>query len=246
MTTTFDLLSPTAAGRLLPPEAAAAVAATLRDGGLAVLPTETGHLLAAAATNAVAVRAAFAVKQRSLANPMHIACAGVAMAAEYAVLGPQARCLLEAFTPGPVSVVVPRTDRLPDEYVTLHGTVGIRIPEPPATRQVIEALGQPVTATSLNRSGEESRPVDRALLESLDWLGAGTVPVVLENEAIAYPVASTLVRLTGSDIEVLRVGPVDATSIRQALAGCAADPTADPAAGPGRAPGTAAGRTAGG
>jgi L-threonylcarbamoyladenylate synthase len=120
---------------------------------------------------------------------------------------------------------VPQTDRLPAEYVTLHGTVGIRIPEPPATRQVIEALGQPVTATSLNRSGEESRPVDRALLASLDWLGAGTVPVVLENEAIAYPVASTLVRLTGPEIEVLRAGPVDAASIRQALARCAANST---------------------
>jgi L-threonylcarbamoyladenylate synthase len=166
---------------------------------------------------------------------MHIACAGVPMAAEYAVLGPRARCLLEAFTPGPVSVVVPRTDRLPDGYVTLHGTVGIRIPEPPATRQVIETLGQPVTATSLNRSGEESRPVDLALLESLDWLGAGTVPVVLENEAIAYLVASTLVRLTGPDVEVLRAGPVDAASIRQALADCAAASASGPGS-PGETP----------
>jgi L-threonylcarbamoyladenylate synthase len=219
--TTFDLLSPDPTTRLLAPAEVDRVVAVLRGGGLAVLPTETGHLLAAAVTSAAAIRAAFAVKQRALTATMHLACSGVEMAAGYADLGPAARRVLEKFTPGPVSVVLPRSARLAGaagEYVTQDGTVGIRIPEPPATRQVIEALGVPVTATSLNRSGEESRSVDRGLLESFDWQGAEVVPAVLENAAVTYPLASTLVRLIGTDVEILRSGPVDEGRIRQALA----------------------------
>jgi L-threonylcarbamoyladenylate synthase len=222
--TTFVLLSPEPGSRLLPAATATAVADALRQGGLAVLPTETGHLLAAAATVPAAVRAAFAVKRRDLANPMHLACSGLPMAAEYAELDPVARCLLDAYTPGPLSVVVAKSSRLPDGLVTLNGTVGIRIPEPPATRQVIEALGQPVTATSLNRSGEESRPVDRALLDSLDWPVGATVHAVVENDAVTCLAASTLVRLTGPGVEVLRSGPVDAASIAATVAGCARAP----------------------
>jgi len=215
--TTFELLSPDPRTRLLGPAQAEAVAAALRGGGLAVLPTETGYLLAAAATSIDAVRRAFAVKQRDLAHPMHITCASVPMAADYAVLTAEARLLLATFTPGPLSVVVWQTDRLPDAYVTLNGTVGIRIPDHPATRQVIAALGQPVTATSLNRSGAESRPVEAAVLGSFDWQGLAVVPVVLDNDAIAYRDPSTLVRLTGPDVEVLRTGPVSTEAVRAAL-----------------------------
>lgn len=213
---TFELLAPDPSSGLLDPDAAARVAAALRRGGLAVLPTETGHLLAAAATSVAAVRRAFEVKQRSLAQPMHIACSSLAMAAEYAVLTPLARRLLAAFTPGPLSVVVEQTGRLPDRYVTVDGTVGIRIPAPACTRQVIEVLGEPVTATSLNRSGEESRPVDRPLLESLDWPPGEAVHAVVDNAAVRYPAASTLVRLTGPDLEILRPGPVGERELRAA------------------------------
>jgi L-threonylcarbamoyladenylate synthase len=215
--TSYDLLFPDPQTRLLAPAEAAAVAAALHRGGLAVLPTETGYLLAAAATSTDAVGRAFAVKQRGLAHAMHIACASVRMAADYAVLTPPARLLLRTFTPGPLSVVVRQRGPLPDGYVTLNGTVGIRIPDHPAARQVIAALGQPVTATSLNRSGEETRPVDAAVLDSFDWQGLDAVPVVVDNDAIAYRDPSTLVRLTGPDVEVLRSGPVSTEAILGAL-----------------------------
>jgi L-threonylcarbamoyladenylate synthase len=162
---------------------------------------------------------------------MHIACASLAMAADYAVLTPTARRLLLAFTPGPLTVVVEQTDRLPDRYVTMNGTVGIRIPAPPATRQVVDALGTPVTATSLNRSGEESRPVDHDLLESLDWPADGRVYAVVDNAAIVYSAPSTLVRVTGPGFEILRPGPVDDEQVRHAVA-TGAGPTREPASRP--------------
>jgi L-threonylcarbamoyladenylate synthase len=115
--------------------------------------------------------------------------------------------------------VVPQTDRLPAGLVTVAGTVGIRIPAPAVTRQVVAAFGRPVTATSLNRSGEETRPVDRAVLDSFDWQGLPSVPVVVDDAAVVHTLPSTLVRLTGPHAEILRPGPITAEDIRLALAG---------------------------
>jgi L-threonylcarbamoyladenylate synthase len=120
------------------------------------------------------------------------------------------------FTPGPLTVVVPQTDALPRTLVTLDGTVGLRVPDHPATLQVVAAAGFPVTATSLNRSGEESRPVSQAVLDSLDWGDLAEVPVVADETSIRHTSASTLVRLTDG-VEVLRQGPVTADEVRAAL-----------------------------
>ena len=217
MRTTFRITEVGAGSGLLPLGRAAEVAAGLRAGGLAVLPTETGYLLASAATSPAAARKAFAVKGRSLANPMHVACASLAMAARYGRLDERARRLLGELTPGPLSVVVPQADDLDNPYVTLNGTVGLRVPDSAATLQVVAALGEPVTATSLNRSGEESRPVDRAVLESFDWQGEPVVDVVVDPASIRFDRASTLVRLTTAEPEILRAGPVGTEEIARVL-----------------------------
>jgi L-threonylcarbamoyladenylate synthase len=213
--TRFHFLAPSAHSGLLRLADAEFVAGRLRDGGLAVLPTETGYMLAALATSLPALRAAFDVKERDHAHAMHVACASIGMAARYAELSPAARRLMGAFTPGPLTVVVPQTGALPDEMVTLGGTVGIRVPDHAATLQVLATLDAPVTATSLNRSGEETRPYDRDLLEELPWGDARDVPVVEDKSAVRYPAASTLVRLTGPAPEVLRAGPVTAEQIAE-------------------------------
>src|SRR5690606_10774905 len=138
-------------------------------GSLAVLPTETGYMLAAVATSGSAVRAAFAAKARQPVAVMHVACASLAMARRYGHLDERAVALLGAFTPGPLSVVVPQTGALPDGLVTVDGTVGIRVPDNPATLQVISAVGVPLTATSVNLSGQPGGSVDEAALRQLHW-----------------------------------------------------------------------------
>jgi L-threonylcarbamoyladenylate synthase len=217
--TAFEIMVPRPGSGLLAQREAEDTADGLREGGLAVLPTETGYLLAASAVRADAVLKAFAVKQRSLDNPMHIACASVEMAARFGKLDDRARRLLDVFTPGPLSIVVPQADDLDNPYVTLAGTIGLRVPDHPATLQVVAALGTPVTATSLNRAGEASTPVDRHLLGSFDWLGEPVVNVVIDPGSIRFEQASTLVRLTGREPEVLRRGPVTAADIARVLAG---------------------------
>jgi L-threonylcarbamoyladenylate synthase len=201
----------------------AAIADNLRKGGLAVLPTETGYLLAALATSESALISAFAVKARDHSQVMHVACASISMIETVGVLTPTATRLLGEFTPGPLSVIINKTALLPDRLVTMNGTVGIRVPDNMATLQVVAELGEPLTATSLNRSGEPSTPIDEAGLSQLTWPD-GVVHVVVDPTAIRYDTASALVRVTGEEPEVLRAGPIDENQIRAALLAEPPDP----------------------
>lgn len=206
------------------------IAESLRRGALAVLPTETGYMLATMATSLPAVDRAFAVKGRTASNVMHVACASLRMAREVGVLTPRALRLLGNLTPGPVTVIVEKTPLLPDHLVTLNGTVGIRVPDHPATLQVIGEVGVPLTATSLNASGAGPAAIADIDLGPLNWPHEEIIYVIPDDDAIAYDAPSTLVRLTGAELEILRTGPVSEETIRK-VAGTGNRLTAAEAAG---------------
>jgi L-threonylcarbamoyladenylate synthase len=210
--TRFVYTSPRSKSGLLTLTEVEQVANSLRQGAPAVLPTETGYMLAALATSEDAIKAAFAVKGRSAAAVMHVGCASTDMAQTVGILTDRAARLLGHFTPGPLSIIVKKTELLPDHLVTLNGTVGIRVPDHPATLQVINAVGAPLTATSLNSSGTQLASVDEASLQTLGWPDSD-IYVVRDDGAIAYSSASTLVRVTGEEIEILRPGPISAAEI---------------------------------
>lgn len=193
------------------------IAEVLTDGGLAVLPTETGYLLAAVATDVAAVTRAFAAKKRDTANPMHVACASLTMAARFAELTPDAVRVLGRLTPGPVTVVVTKSALLPDRLVTLDGTVGIRVPDHPATLQVVAEVGLPLTASSVNESGKAYQAPDAATLAAMAWPPDRPVCVVDAGDTTRYQQPSTLVRLTGGRPTILRQGPIDETAILAAI-----------------------------
>jgi L-threonylcarbamoyladenylate synthase len=195
----------------------AAVADHLRQGGLAVLPTETGYMLAALATSEPALIRAFAVKGRDHAQVMHVACASISMIETVGVLTSTAARLLGEFTPGPLSVIVAKTALLPDRLVTMNGTVGIRVPDNAATLQIVAEVGVPLTATSLNPSGEPYVSLDEAGLGQLTWPEGEVVPIVEDPDSKRYDAASALVRVTGPEPEILRAGPIDEAQILMAL-----------------------------
>jgi L-threonylcarbamoyladenylate synthase len=194
------------------------IADSLKRGSLAVLPTETGYMLAALATSTAALERAFTVKGRNPSDVMHVGCASLAMAGTAGILSPRAVRLLGDFTPGPLTVIVNKTDLLPDHLVTLKGTVGIRVPDHAATLQVINAVGSPVTATSLNPSGSKPIPVDRDSLQSLNWPENELIYVLRDDRSIVYDRPSTLVRVTGDEAEILRAGPIPEAEILRASA----------------------------
>ncbi len=191
------------------------IADSLKRGSLAVLPTETGYMLAALATSLPAVEKVFTAKGRGAAKVMHIACASLRMAATVGELNEPALRLLGELTPGPTTVIVKKTAIVPDTLVSVNGTVGIRIPDHPATLQVIEEVGAPLTATSLNVTGAGSASIGRLDMQFMDWPDDEVVYVVEDDSRIVFDTASTLVRVSGDDIEVLRKGPVPESEIRR-------------------------------
>src|SRR5262245_56231272 len=179
----------------------AKIADNLKRGSLAVLPTETGYMLAALATSTGAVQRAFTAKDRVASDVMHVACASLEMAESVGILTDRATRLLGELTPGPVSVIVNKTNLLPEDLVTLDGTVGIRIPDHPGTLQVINEVGAPVTATSLNSSGSQLTSVDESEIKSLNWPEDEVIYILADDRSTVYNSASTLVRVSGEPIE---------------------------------------------
>jgi L-threonylcarbamoyladenylate synthase len=204
--------------RLLRLDSLQRIADELLAGRLVVLPTETGYLLGADALNAEAVDRVFAAKGRPTNNPIHAAVPDVEAAARLVYLQPDAERLLRAFCPGPLTVVCPKREHVSDLLVAGTGNLGIRIPDTPATLQVLSYVGRPVTATSLNLSGTAPAPGTdlAAVIRQMVWTESVTLHVVVDDAAVSYARPSTLV--TVDPLRILRQGPVGEADIRAVLA----------------------------
>ncbi|MEZ3142645.1 L-threonylcarbamoyladenylate synthase [Halobaculum sp. MBLA0143] len=133
-----------------------AAAAAVRDGDAVVYPTETVYGLGADATDPEAVRRVFELKGRDRSKPLSAAFPDVETALAAVEAGERARALMEAFLPGPVTVVVRRGPSFPDVLTAGSDRVGVRVPANDAARELAARAGRPVTATSANRSGTGS------------------------------------------------------------------------------------------
>ena len=129
----------------------------LAHGGLVAIPTETVYGLAANAYDEAAVKAVYAAKGRPSDNPMIVHIAELSVLPELVTAIPEnAKILAEAFWPGPLTMVLPRSSKIPLTTTGGLETVAIRMPSHPVARAVIRAAGVPLAAPSANRSGSPS------------------------------------------------------------------------------------------
>jgi L-threonylcarbamoyladenylate synthase len=135
-------------------------AAAIREGDLVVYPTETVYGLGADALDPAAVERVFAAKRRDRSDPVSMAVPTVDAAVEYVDPDPRTERFMWALLPGPVTVVCPRRDPVPDALTAGRDRVGIRVPDHGVALSLLDRVA-PVTATSANRSGAGSaRTVD--------------------------------------------------------------------------------------
>jgi L-threonylcarbamoyladenylate synthase len=195
------------------PEAPARAAEVIRAGGLVILPTDTVYGVAADLWQAEAVTALYAAKQRppDRAIPILLADRGDIHLVARAVPGSALR-LAEAFWPGPLTIAVPRLERVP-RIVSDLPTVGVRIPDHAAARAVIRACGGALAVTSANRSGA-ANPLTAQ--QAAGSLGAG-IALVLDGGPCPGGVPSTVVDASGGEIRVIRAGPISEAMLRRAL-----------------------------
>lgn len=127
----------------------------IRAGELVVYPTETVYGLGADATDPAAIDRVFEAKRRSRDDPLSMAVPSVAAAEPFVEADDVTRSFMEAFLPGPVTVVCAKTDAVPDELTGGRDRVGVRIPDHEVALDLLDRVA-PITATSANRSGRGS------------------------------------------------------------------------------------------
>ncbi len=213
----------------------------LRRGGLVAFPTETVYGLGADAANPAAVGRIFAVKGRPRNHPVivHLAEAP-AIKAWAADVPADGWVLAEAFWPGPLTLILPRAEQVPDAVTGGVPTVGLRVPAQPLALELLSAFGGGIAAPSANRFGRVSPTTAAHVRADL----GGDVDLVLDGGPCAVGVESTIVDLSRGAARVLRLGGLSVEAISEALGhpvevedgrGAAGGPDA---AGPVPAPGT--------
>jgi L-threonylcarbamoyladenylate synthase len=188
-------------------------------GGLVALPTETVYGLGANALDAAAVGRIFAAKQRPAWDPIivHIAGSGCgrAMLEELVEEVPEAaRRLMEAFWPGPLTLLLRRNEAVPDAVTAGRPLVGVRMPAHPVALELIRLAGVPVAAPSANLFGHVSPTTAAHVLQDLD----GRIDAVVDAGPTGLGVESTVLDPCRTPMTIYRPGAVTAEQIR-AVAG---------------------------
>lgn len=179
----------------------------LRDSHLVALPTETVYGLAARADKAEAVAGIYRAKGRPDFNPLIVHVSDLDQARAIAVFDERAELVAERFWPGPLTMVLPlREPRLVVPAITAGlPTVALRMPEHPAMRAVLKAVGTPLAAPSANRSGGVSPTSAAHVAQSL----GGAVDAILDGGPCQRGLESTIVAIRpAGGWQILRPGPV--------------------------------------
>lgn len=201
--------------RILPAtDAAIAEAAErIRAGELVAFPTETVYGLGADGLNPAAVADIFAAKGRPGDNPLilHISALEQIEPLIAGSLSPAAIKLASAFWPGPLTMIFPKSGRVPENVSAGLPTVAVRFPVHPDAQRLIAASGTPIAAPSANRSGKPSPTTAAHVFEDMN----GRIPLILDGGECAVGVESTIVDMTGSTPHILRPGGITAEQIAQ-------------------------------
>lgn len=211
--------------RVLKPNEAALreAAALLREGKLVGIPTETVYGLGANALNTQAVCDIFEAKGRPGDNPLIVHIADMAELRPLIAVepSPAALKLAEAYWPGPLTMIFPRSEKVPLRTTGGLETVAVRMPSHPVARELIRLSGVPVAAPSGNRSGRPSPTTAAHMLEDMD----GRIEMIIDGGECDVGVESTVLDMTGSIPRVLRPGGVTREQIAAICGACEMDST---------------------
>jgi len=193
------------------PEAIGAAANVIDAGGLVAMPTETVYGLAADGTCDKAVARIFAAKGRPQFNPLILHVTGLAMAVKLADISAPARALIEAFWPGPLTLVLRQKTQSPVSRLATAGleTIALRQPDHPVAAALIAAVDRPLAAPSANPSGQIS-PTEACHVVA----GLGDrVDLILDGGRCSVGVESTIVAVEADRLVLLRPGAIGESAL---------------------------------
>jgi L-threonylcarbamoyladenylate synthase len=204
--------------------AVAAAARSLAAGGLVAFPTETVYGLGADATNPAAIAHLYQAKGRPAFNPLIAHVGELSSARQIARFDATALALAEAFWPGPLTLVLPKTPDCAVADLATAGldTVAIRIPAHPVARDILRVFGGPVVAPSANLSGHVSPTTAAHVQNDL----AGRIDLIVDGGAVAVGVESTIIGCFEQPM-LLRPGGVPRADIERLLGRALVQPPED-------------------
>lgn len=189
-------------------------AALLKEGGVVAFPTETVYGLGADGLNAEAVGRIFKAKGRPQDNPLiqHVSDRGqVSRLVKF--IPPVAEALMDAFWPGPLSIIMQARDTVPENARAGLPTVAVRCPADEWARALIERCGFPIAAPSANLSGRPSPTTAAAVYEDMN----GRIPLILDGGPCGVGLESTVVTLCAERPRILRPGGVTAERMAEVI-----------------------------
>lgn len=196
------------------PEYIEEAAKLIQKGQLVAFPTETVYGLGANALDANACAEIFKVKGRPQDNPLIVHVSNFDMVKSVTEdWNEQAKRCAEAFWPGPLTLVLPKTAFIPDTVSAGLGSIGIRMPSHPVALSLIEKAGVPIAAPSANLSGKPSPTNGIHVWKDL----RGRIPLVLDGGVCNVGVESTVLDLTGNIPMILRPGGITKEKLEEVL-----------------------------
>ena len=193
----------------------------LKQGGVIVYPTETAYGLGVNALDEGAIRKVFRIKGRDFRKPLSIMVSGLEMANQYAAISDLAASIFHRFLPGPLTLVLPKKNNLPDLLTGKSRSVGIRVSPHPAVTSLMIRLSFPLTATSANISGGKNVYSLAEFQEQLRVAGVdqtfSSIDLFLDAGILPPSPPSTVLDLTVNPPKILRPGPIRREQIENEL-----------------------------
>lgn len=194
----------------------------LKAGGLVAFPTETVYGLGGDALNKASSRKIYAAKGRPSDNPLivHI-CRWEDIYPIVSQVPPEAEKIEEAFWPGPLTMILPKSDLVPYETTGGLDTVAVRMPSHPVAQKLIDYAGGYIAAPSANTSGKPSPTQAKYVAEDMD----GRIDMIIDGGEVGIGLESTIIDLTVSPPQILRPGYITQEMLSQVLGRVDSDAT---------------------
>ena len=182
----------------------------LRAGSVIGIPTETVYGLAAIATNSSAINLVFTIKERPTSHPLILHIADVSMLDDWATnISSEARALCKKFWPGPLTLILHKSDKVLTEVTGGRDTVAIRCPNHSVTTKLLKKLNDAVVAPSANKFGKVSPTTAKHVVNDL----GSDISIVLDGGDCSIGLESTIIDCTTTPPQLLRTGAITAEQI---------------------------------
>lgn len=191
------------------PRAIEWTAERIANGGVVAIPTDTVYGIAASLAHPAAIERIYEIKGRPESQPLPVLVSSIDALSHLVTIDDAVVPLLDAFWPGPLTVVLPAATRLPEHVLGAGNRVGVRLPNHYIAIEVIEKAGGAVACTSANRSGE---PAATTALEVAESLGAD-LDLILDGGNAPGGVASTVVAIDDLSLRFIREGAISVSEV---------------------------------